>query len=61
MVAVRYINVITALCDCNTCPALVLWVLQHVYLVRKDAVGVGGMIEDSQVFNLAIPAPVLDG
>ena len=34
---------------------------QCVYLAWKDVVEVGGMMEDSQLFNLAIPAPVLDG
>jgi hypothetical protein len=33
----------------------------RIYLVRKDVVAVGGMKEDSQLLNLAIPAPVLDG
>ena len=41
---------------CNTYPVMVL----RVYLVRKDVVGVGGMMEDSQLLNMAIPAPVMD-
>lgn len=45
----------------NTCYVSVFRTRQRFYFVWKDAVVVGGMIEDSQLFNLAIPAPVLDG
>ena len=45
----------------NTYSVLVLLVCLGIYFVRKD-VGVDwGMMEDSQLFSLAIPAPVLDG
>ena len=56
-----HIFIIWTLYVFDTCPVLVLRGFWRVYLVRKDVVVVWGMIEDSQLFSLEIPAPVVDG
>lgn len=57
---VHYIIAISTLRVCNTCPVSVRD-LQRIYLVRKDIVAGGGMMEDNQLLNWTITAPVLDG
>lgn len=57
---VRHIFISCALYVFDTRSVLVLRDFRRVYLARKDVVADWGMIEDSQLFNLTIPAPVLD-